>query len=52
MKKINMDLTESEVFRILDAIGAYKQDYSVSTAVSKTINNLEKKLKKALKESR
>ena len=52
VKKINVDLTETEVFRILDAIGTYKQDYSVSTAVSKTISVLEKKLKKTLQESR
>ena len=52
MKKINVDLTETEVFRILDAIGTYKKDYSVSTAVSKTISVLEKKLKKTLQESR
>ena len=52
MSKINIDLTEVELFRILDAIGTYKKDYSVSAAVSKTINKLEKKLKKALQESR
>lgn len=50
--KINIDLTDTEIWRILDAIGTYKQDYSVSSAVSKTINKLEKKLKKALEESR
>jgi archaellum biogenesis protein FlaJ (TadC family) len=52
MTKINIDLTEIEIFRILDAIGTYKKNYSVSVAVSKTIKNLEKKLKKALEESR
>lgn len=52
MAKINIDLTDTEIWRILDAIGTYKQDYSVSSAVSKTINKLEKKLKKALEESR
>jgi archaellum biogenesis protein FlaJ (TadC family) len=52
MTKINIDLTEIEIFRILDAIGTYKKDYSVSAAVSKTIKNLEQKLKKALEESR
>ena len=52
MKKINVDLTDTEVFRILDAIGTYKQDYSVAASVSKTINELEKKLKKSLNESR
>lgn len=52
MKKLTLEITEVELFRILDAIGTYKKDYSVSSAVSKTINKLEKKLKKALEESR
>ena len=47
-----MDLTDTEIWRILDAIGAYKKDYYVAAAVTKTITNLEKKLKKALKDSR
>lgn len=49
---MQIDLTKAEAWRIIDAIVAYKKDYSVSTAVSKTINNLEKRLKKALKDSR
>jgi len=52
MAKINVDLTDTEIWRILDAIVAYKKDYYVAAAVTKTITNLEKKLKKALKESR
>jgi len=52
MSKINVDLTDTEIWRILDAIGAYKKDYYVAAAVTKTITNLEKKLKKALKDSR
>lgn len=47
---MKVDLTKVEVWRILDAIIAYKKDYEVSSAASKTINNLEKKLKKAMKE--
>ena len=52
MSKINIELTDTEIWRILDAIGTYKRQYEVATAVAKTIKNLEKKLKKALKESR
>ena len=47
---MKVDLTKVEVCRILDAIIAYKKDYEVSSAVSKTINNLEKKLKKTMRE--
>jgi len=47
---MKVDLTKVEVWRILDAIIAYKKDYEVSSAVSKTINNLEKKLKKTMRE--
>jgi sulfur relay (sulfurtransferase) DsrC/TusE family protein len=50
--KINIDLTDTEIWRILDAIGTYKQDYEVAAAVTKTIKNLEKKLKKALKDAK
>jgi rRNA-processing protein FCF1 len=48
---MDIRLTKVEIWRILDAIIAYKKDYEVSSAVSKTINNLEKKLKKAMKEA-
>jgi len=41
-----------ELFRILDAIGTYKKDYSVPSSVSKIISKLEEKIKKALEESR
>jgi len=52
VSKINVDLTDAEIWRILDAIVAYKKDYYVADAVTKTITNLEKKLKKAIKENR
>jgi hypothetical protein len=52
MAKIDLQLTDTEIWRILDAIGTYKKDYSVAASVSKIINELEKKLKKSLSESR
>ena len=52
MSKISVDLTDAEIWHILDAIVAYKKDYYVADAVTKTITALEKKLKKAIKESR
>lgn len=47
---MNIDLTKIEVYRILDAIIAYKENYAVCANVNKSINNLEKKLKYKLKE--
>lgn len=44
-----IDLTANEMWKILDAITAYKKDYAVSGAVQKTISAIEKKLKTELK---
>ena len=44
-----IDLTANEMWKILDAITAYKKDYAVSGAVQKTISGIEKKLKTELK---
>jgi hypothetical protein len=52
VSKINIDLSDTEIWRILDAIETYKQDYEVVAADAKIIKNLEEKLNKALKESR
>ena len=43
-----MDLTDAEIWHILDAIVAYKKDYYVANAVTKTITPLEEKLKKSI----
>jgi hypothetical protein len=45
---MNVDLNQQEIWKILDAITAYKKDYAVSAVVSKTLTNVEKKLKDAL----
>lgn len=42
-----VELSQNEIWKILDAIKAYKQDYSVSESVDKIFANIEKKLKKA-----
>jgi hypothetical protein len=42
---MNIDLNQQEVWKILDALAAYKKDYAVSVAVAKTISNIEKRLK-------
>lgn len=40
-----VELNSSEMWKILDAIVAYKKDYAVSGAVEKTLDNIVKKLK-------
>ena len=41
-----IDITKTEVWRILDALQVYKQEYELTTAALKTIKSAEKKLKK------
>jgi len=45
---MNVELNQQEAWKILDAITAYKKDYAVSAVVSKTLTNVEKRLKNAL----
>jgi hypothetical protein len=47
---MEVEITKSEAWRILDAIIAYKKDYYVDASVTKTIKNVEKKLKKAIRQ--
>jgi sulfur relay (sulfurtransferase) DsrC/TusE family protein len=42
---MNIELNKQEIWKILDALEAYKKNYAVSGAVTKTINNIEKRLK-------
>ena len=44
-----IDLTANEMWKILDAITAYKKDYAVSVPVQKIIKGIEKKLRIELK---
>jgi sulfur relay (sulfurtransferase) DsrC/TusE family protein len=44
-----IDLTANEMWKILDAITAYKKDYAVSVPVQKIIKDIEKKLRTELK---
>lgn len=43
----NINLTNNEIWKILDAIKAYQKDYAVNIAVQKTFDNIINKLKKA-----
>lgn len=45
---MQVDLSNNEIWKILDAIKAYQKDYSVTGAVTKTLDNVEKKLKSAM----
>lgn len=49
---MNVDLSNNEMWKILDAIEAYKKDYAVSIAVQKTLGNIQTKLKSMLNEKR
>lgn len=45
---MQINLTNNEMWKILDAIKAYKNDYAVSVAVQKTFSTIEGKLKSVL----
>lgn len=47
---MNIEINKQEAWKILDALAAYKKDYALSTAVNKTISNIEKKLKSVANE--
>lgn len=42
----NVNLTNNEIWKILDAIKSYQKDYAVSGAVQKTFHNIVTKLEK------
>ena len=45
---MQIDFNNNEIWKILDAIKAYKKDYAVSVAVQKTFTVIESKLKTCL----
>jgi hypothetical protein len=42
---VQIDISKQEAWKLLDAITAYTKDYTVSGSVSKTFDNIIKKLK-------
>lgn len=44
---ININFTKHEIWKILDAIKSYQNDYVVTGAVEKTFSNIISKLEKA-----
>ena len=49
---MQVDLNPNEMWKILDAIKSYKNDYSVSVPVQKILAGVEKKLRKNLNSSK
>jgi hypothetical protein len=47
---MEVELSKQEAWKLLDAISAYKKDYTVTGSVSKTFDNISKKLKEIVKE--
>ena len=45
-----LDVNVNEMFKILDAIKAYHQDYYVSDNVTKMLKGIEKKIKTAIRQ--
>ena len=48
MSNKTVELTNQEMWRLLDAISSYKKDYALAGSVTKTLDNVAKKLKKAV----
>lgn len=49
---MNIELSKNEAWKIIDAIQAYKKDYALTAPVTKTIDNITKKLKEITNESK
>ena len=47
---MEIDISKQEAWKLIDAISAYKKDYTVTGAVSKTFDNITKKLKEIVKD--
>lgn len=47
---MQVNITKQEAWKILDAIKSYSKDYTVTEAVSRTFQNITKKLKDVVNE--
>lgn len=45
---MNIEITKQEAWKILDAVEAYKKDYSLTAPVTKMFVNITKKLKEII----
>lgn len=48
---MNIEITKQEAWKLLDAIEAYKKDYSLTAPVTKMFTNIAKKLKDIVSDS-
>jgi exonuclease VII small subunit len=49
---MNIDINKQEAWRLLDAIESYQKDYSVTAASTKSLDNVKKKLKQIVNETK
>lgn len=47
---MEIDISKQEAWKLIDALVAYKKDYTVTAPVSKIFDNITKKLKQIVKE--
>lgn len=49
---MNIEINKQEAWRLLDAIECYQKDYSVTAASNKSLDNVKKKLKQIVNETK
>jgi len=47
---MEIDITKQEAWKLMDALDAYKKDYTVTKPVVKIFDSITKKLKQVIKE--
>jgi hypothetical protein len=47
---MEIDISKQEAWKLMDALDAYKKDYTVTKPVVKIFDNITKKLKKIIKD--
>jgi hypothetical protein len=47
---MEIDITKQEAWKLMDALDAYKKDYTVTKPVVKIFDTITKKLKQVIKE--
>jgi hypothetical protein len=47
---MEIDITKQEAWKLMDALDAYKKDYTLTGPVNKIFDNISKKLKLVLKD--
>jgi len=47
---MEIDISKQEAWKLLDALVAYKKDYTLTGSVNKIFDNITKKLKEIVKE--